>query len=110
MVIEPGNPNLPAQVDGSVKNRRRWFLITTSNCDQHTFANFIDQQYCQQVKVENNPTPFDQHHVLMWDNLSTHTTPLVLQTLEGRRNGVAITSLNRPPYHPKYAPIEYVST
>ena len=82
MAIEPGDPNLPPHVDGSAQNPRRWMFVTEENCNAQTFSILIDQ-IC--TDIEQNPVgPNDNQRVVMWDNLSVHNSPLVLQTLEGR--------------------------
>ena len=44
----------------------------------------------------------------MWDNLNSHLSHLVTQVVEVRGDGPKIfTSVPRPPYQPKYGPIEY---
>ena len=106
--ITSNNPHIPAHMDGSVENPRRWIFITRETCSAHTFSIFIDQ-ICD--AIEQNPLGgHDHERVVMWDNLRVHTSPLVLHTLEGRasRAQFDFTHLNRPPYQPKWAPIEYV--
>ena len=108
MGIEPGDPNLPAHVDGSVENPRRWMFVTVENCNAQTCSVLIDQMCAD---IEQNPVgPHDHQRVVLWDNLTVHNSPLVIQTLEGRasRGQFEFLHLNRPPYQPKWAPIEYV--
>ena len=108
MGVEPGDPNLPAHVDGSVQNPRRWIFITRESCNAQTFSIFIDQM-CDDI--ENNPAgAFDHQRVVLWDNLKVHNSPLVLHTMEGRptRQQFNFSHQNRPPYQPKWAPVEYV--
>ena len=107
LAIEPGDPRLPANVDGSIENPRRWLKITVANIDQHVFADFCDET-CRDL--ENNPVNngLDDERYFMWDNLTAHKTALVINTVEGRVSNNNFQTMNRPPYHPKLAPIEYV--
>ena len=50
----------------------------------------------------------DQFRVFLWDNLNSHLSHLVTQTVEGRDGPCQFTIVPRPPYQPKYGPIEYV--
>ena len=62
--------------------------------------------------IEENPVPgdFDNERYIMWDNLSSHLTGLVTSTVELRpsRPQYSFTIVPRPPYQPKYAPVEYM--
>ena len=105
--IEPGNPMIPNDLPGSIKNPRRWFRITDLNCDQHLFADFIDE-IC--TSFEERPQDGDHERYFMFDNLSAHLTPLVHSTLELRPTNqlFKFKTLVRPPYQPKFGPIEYI--
>ena len=108
IAIEPGDPTLPDHVLGSVSRPRRWFRITrNTNVDQHIFANFIDE-IC--TSIETNPKPVDNERFFLWDNLTAHGTALVYNTLEMRetRDEHRFVSIPRPPYRPRFAPIEYI--
>ena len=107
IAVEPGNPNIPLNMNGSVRYPRRWFRITKDNVDQVVFARFIDQ-ICR--SIEANPVDGDEEKIFMWDNLSAHLTPVVTNTLELRptREQYQFSSLPRPPYQAKWAPVEYV--
>ena len=109
LTVEPGNPNIPAHVYGSIQNPRKWYLLTTENCNQIIFTNFVDEVL---TDIEQHPVPggFDTERYLMWDNLSVHGTGLVRQTVEMRpsRPQYRFEIVPRPPYRPKYAPVEYM--
>ena len=109
LAVEPGNPMLPAHIYGSIQNPRRWWLLTTDNVNQINFSDFVDS-VC--TDIENHPVPgnFDNERYLMWDNLSAHLTGLLHATVEMRptRPQQQFTIIPRPPYQPKYAPVEYV--
>ena len=108
MAIEPGNPAIPSHQLGSTEYPRRWFLIERNrNVNQYIFAQFIDM-IC--IDIENNPKPGDDFRVFLWDNLSAHRTDLVFNTLEMRdsRDEFRFMCIPRPPYQPKFAPIEYI--
>ena len=106
LAVEAGDPALPAGVRGSTSNPRRWLWILvkagTNTIDFNDFVGFI----CEEL--ENNPLPGaigNDSQIFMWDNLSSHCSPIIHQTVEGRFNHLII---RRPPYKPSDAPIEYV--
>lgn len=108
IAIEPGDPALPAHILGSTHRPRRWFRITrNANVDQHLFADFLDE-IC--TSIEADPKPVDDSRIFLWDNLSAHLTALVHNTLEMRetREEHSFVSIPRPPYRPRFAPIEYI--
>jgi hypothetical protein len=106
LAVEPGNPDLPPHVRGSVHKPRKWFRITTRSVDQLLFADFVNQ-VCSDI--ERYPVEGDDERVFLWDNLSVHLTELVTATIEDRpsRNAHRFYSIPRPPYQPKWAPVEY---
>ena len=107
MAIEPGNFDIPADQNGSTANPRSWWLLTDKNVDQHVFAKFIDS-VCS--NIEEYPLDGDDERIFLWDNLSAHQTGIVSTTLEDRptKNEHKFISIPRPPYQPKWAPIEYI--
>jgi len=105
-VIEPGDPNLPANVEGSVQKPRRWIRVTRlAGTSAQTFADFADY-VCTSIEMHRIPGT-DDHRVNLWDNLNSHHSPIVAQTVEARNNGTRFSIVPRIPYQPKYAPIEY---
>ena len=107
MTVEPGNPYLPNGARGSLSNPRKWWRITLENTNQVVFSNYIDSVLSD---IEQNPIPngMDDERYLMWDNLSAHLTALVTATVEIRPTHNTFVPIRRPPYQPKYAPIEYI--
>ena len=109
LAVEPGDPRLPPHVYGSIQNPRKWFMMTTNNVNQIVFADFVNSVL---TDIEQNPVPggFDSVKYLLWDNLSAHTTGLVTATVEIRptRPEFVFSAIPRPPYQPKYAPVEYI--
>jgi DDE superfamily endonuclease len=107
MAVEPGDPALPAGIWGSVEHPRRWFTVKdTAGTSAVEFADF-----CELVcsDIESQPLPVDSGRVFIWDNLSSHTSPLVYETVGARLNEVCkFDIVRRPPYQPKFGPIEYV--
>jgi len=105
--VEAGNPNLPANMDGSIQRPRRWVKVTFENCNQFNFGTFCNE-VCSDI--EQNPVPggYDNERVFMWDGLSTHNTPYVIQTIQGRASHNIFHVVTRPPYRPNIAPIEYI--
>ena len=106
IAVEAGNPAIPHNNNGSRRFPRRWFRITKSTVDQHVFSSFVDQ-ICRDI--EERPLAGDGERVLMWDNLSCHMTPIVQNTVYARptRDQFEFELVPRPPYQPKWAPVEY---
>ena len=109
MTVEAGNPYLDRDVRGSTYNPRKWWRITVENTNQYNFGEYIDEVLSD---IEAHPVPggFDEEKYLMWDNLSSHSTAYVTAMVEHRptANQYSFMPLRRPPYQPKFAPIEYV--
>lgn len=104
--IEPGDPRLPPHVDGSIQRPRRWIRVTRlGGTSAETFAAFTDL-VCTSIETNRIPGT-DDHRVNLWDNLNSHGAPIVAQTVEARNAGTRFSIVPRPPYEPKYAPIEY---
>ena len=109
MAIEAGDPSLPAGIDGSIQNPRRWFWIREeSGANAVDFATFCDRA-C--ISVETHPaqgSDADLECIFMWDNLNSHHAPIVAQTVEGRPSPNVFKIVPRPPCQPKHGPIEYI--
>ena len=107
LAVEPGDPNIPANQIGSIEHPRTWYKVVDGNVDQFVYAEFIDE-ICSDI--EQNPLPSDNERYFLWDNLALHGTAYVNYTLEMRptRNIFRFVAIPRPPYQPKFAPIEYV--
>jgi len=107
MAIEPGNPNLPPGIEGSVDRPRQWILISQYNTDWFIFEYFIDQML---RNIETHPVTdnYDNERCLLWDNLSLHKTSHVTTIIRDCQKMTNFYSFDRPPYHPKIAPIEYI--
>jgi hypothetical protein len=104
--MEPGNPMLPANQDGSLQRPRRWVWVRqAAGTDAVLFADFVDH-VCTSIEDASAHTG-DTERVLMWDNLASHLAPLVHHTVNGRQGPVAFSTCSRPPYKPKYGPTEY---
>jgi len=63
-VIESGNPNLPAHIDGSVENLRKWFHCTTYNVDQFVFGGFMNEVLTN-IKTHPVPGDYNMHNILL---------------------------------------------
>ena len=81
--------------------------ITQDNVDNYVFGNFIDEIL---TSIENHPAGngYDEERGILWDNLSLHKTPHVTNVIRGRESPNNFFSVDRPPYQPKIAPIEYI--
>ena len=106
LAFEPGDHRLPPQQLGSVENPRRWVrCIQNGVTTVVVFRDFCDH-ICSDIEV--NPIPdTDDHRVFLWDNLRSHHAAYVNQTVTGRTGPCRFTIVPRPPYQPKYGPIEY---
>ena len=106
LAIEPGDHRLPPHQLGSVENPRRWVrCIQNGGTTVLVFRDFVDH-ICG--SIEANPIPgTDDHRVFLWDNLISHHATYVNQTVTGRTGPCRFSIVPRPPYQPKYGPIEY---
>jgi hypothetical protein len=106
MAIEAGNPNLPPHVDGSIDRPRRWIrILELEGTSAATYADFCEH-VCASIE-QSAATTGDTDRVFLWDNLSAHSAPIVHHTVEVRAGPVEFQIQRRPPYQPKYGPIEY---
>jgi len=107
--IEAGDPDLEADETGSTENPRRWIRVSenkgTSAVDFASFCNEICTDV-EQHPCGNN----DRDRIMLWDNLSSHHSPLV--THRGRNQipdaPTRWSIVPRPPYQPQFGPIEYI--
>ena len=108
LAIEPGDPRLSQGMRGSVDNPRRWVrIIQNGGTTTIVFRDFCDY-IC--TDIETNPVVgfgTDDHRVFLWDNLNSHHSAYVIQTVTGRIGPSQFSIVPRPPYQPKYGPIEY---
>ena len=106
LAVEPGDPDLPAEVRGSIANPRRWLRLLvkagTSTLDFNDFLTYV----CEDIQ-NNRPVGMvgNDRRIFLWDNLSSHCSPIIHQTVEGEYGHLII---RRPPYKPSDAPIEYI--
>jgi hypothetical protein len=108
MAVEPGDPGLPPHVSGSAAHPRRWVRINQiAGTTAAEFADFCEW-VCSDIEAHPLPNNGDAHRYFLWDNLTSHKAPIVYQTIEGRNHGCSFECVPRPPYQPKYGPIEYV--
>jgi hypothetical protein len=105
LAIEPGDPRVQAG-RGSLNNPRRWVkCIRQIGTSAIVFRDFCDH-VCRDI--ESNPLPVtDDDRIFMWDNLISHHSAYVHQTVTGRPGPPRFSIIARPQYHPKIAPIEY---
>jgi hypothetical protein len=106
MGIEPGDGRVPAGDLGSLDNPRRWVsILQNSGTTINHFSDFCDL-ICNDI--EQFPVmPTDQHRIFLWDNLNSHHANYVNQRVTGREGVTQWSIVPRPPYMPKYGPIEY---
>jgi hypothetical protein len=107
LCIEPGDPALAAHIPGSIARPRRWFeSLEDDDITTEAFAGFVNTFL---TSMEGSGLNVDLDRTLLWDNLrSHHLAPLVTWTVYGRPpTNSRFRSVPRPPYMPKYGPIEY---
>ena len=115
VAIEAGNGALPAQEAGSLQHPGRWIqVVRNAGTTADTFNTFvrmimasIEARTGDQI-TRGLQNAVEQDRVFLWDNLKSHLTPLIANTLYAH-NGPScfFQSVPRPPYQPKYGPIEY---
>lgn len=107
VAIEPGDHRLADGVRGSRSEPRRWIqIVRNTGTTALVFSDFIET-VCNDI--ENNPIAgdLDSKRVFIWDNLASHLSPTVVETVENRQGPCVFSIIPRPPYQPKYGPIEY---
>jgi transposase len=104
--IEPGDPNVPDHLDGSLARPRRWFVANDS--EGTTAIQFCEFLETVLLECEGSGSFVDLHRVFLWDNLRSHLAPVVHQTVEGRPSNNVFRIVPRPACAPKYGPIEYI--
>jgi hypothetical protein len=74
---------------------------TTINisCD---FCDYV----CRDIETNNIPGT-NAHRIFIWDNLVAHHSAYVHSTVTNHDGPSLFSIVARPPYHPKYSPIEY---
>ena len=106
LAVEPGDPALQPEVQGSIQNPRRWLRILikagTTTLDFNQFLRYV----CTNLQNHHPDGMIGNHsRIFLWDNLSSHCSPIIHQTVEGEFEHIII---RRPPYKPADAPIEYI--
>jgi len=81
--------------------------MTIDNVDQFIFGGFIHEIL---NNIETHPVQggYDDNRIIIWDNSAAHKTPYVTNIIEGRESANSFSSIDRPPYCPKLAPVEFV--
>ena len=111
--IEAGDERLPAHQTGSIENPARWIQVlrgtgTTAEVFAHFMQTIVDSVEERSVTLRELDLPYENERYVLWDNLNSHNSPIVQMVLYGRPDrNVRFSSINRPPYQPKYGPIEY---
>lgn len=100
------------KVIGSIHRPRRWIqVIQSGGTNAATFADFIEY-ICNDIETNSVPanlSDINSDRNFLWDNLQAHMTLIVAQTVAVRPPGsnTIFGYVPRPPYQPKYGPIEY---
>ena len=105
LAVEPGDPRLPPNIYGSVEWPRRWAKVDSiSGTSTEDFDDLLIE-LCEDLL--NNPPvgQSNERRVFLWDNLGSHTSPVVHQTVEADYGHII---MRRSAYRPADEPIEYV--
>lgn len=104
VAIKPGDNRIPDGVRGSRTEPRRWIQIVRTTAV--LFAEFCDY-ICNDIETNPVVGDLDTDRVFLWDNLAAHHSAPVVNAVEDRHAGCVFSIIPRPPYQPKYGPIEY---
>ena len=98
MIIEPGNPSLGADELGSIERPRIWYRVSTDKgTTTEAYKSFLENYFLNKLR------PDEPRRVLMHDNLQSHKSDEIYDTMDAAGHGV----ICRPPYRPNEAPIEF---
>jgi hypothetical protein len=98
LAIEPGDPNLPAHVQGSVQRPRRWFRVSTDiGTTTEVYKDYLRHDLFDRMPA-NEPM-----RTILHDNLTSHKSPEVVYLIHRRGHRVVC----RAPYRPHDGPIEW---
>ncbi len=104
--IKPGDPVLPPNVYDSVMWPQCWIrCVWNFGISTNTFCDFCEY-ICNDTKV-NHIAGTDDQCVFIWDDLSAHHSTYVHARVTVRVGPCHFYIVPRPPYHPKFVPIEY---
>ena len=76
--------------------------VGTTNNIFHDFCDYV----CTDIETNNIPST-NFNWLFIWDNLTAHHSAYVRNAVTGRVGPTNFSIVLRPPYHPKYSPIEY---
>ena len=97
--IEPGDPSLPEDVNGSMSRPHRWIRVSTEKGTMSdVYKTFLLHKVCDSFNADEPQRTF------MYDNLGAHTNPLLYREVKKRGHRI----LCRPPYYPADGPIEWI--
>ena len=71
--------------------------MTYENCDQFVFGSFCDE-VCTDIEANPVAGGYDDEQCFLWDGLSVHNTPYVIQEIQGRPSNNVFHIVTRPPY------------
>ena len=98
MAIEPDNPDLNDNDDGSIEKPRIFYRVSyNKGTSTELYLKFLKFNFLEKLREDKPPC------VLMHDNLSSHKSDLVHALMGNAGHSV----ICRPPYRPDIAPIEY---
>ena len=107
LAVESGNANIPPHLDGSLQRPRKWLQMTIDNVDQFILGGVVNEIL---HNIEQHPVQggYDDYKVIIWDNRRAHKTPYVTNIIEDCPSTNHFSSIDRPPYFPKIAPVKYI--
>ena len=98
LAVEAGDPDLPASTEGSIELPRLWYRITTdAGTSTESYHDFINHDLIDKFN------PGERQRVIMHDNLSSHKSDEIVESIYRRGHSV----ICRVPYRPHEAPIEF---
>eukprot|EP00536_Pseudo-nitzschia_multiseries_P017840 jgi/Psemu1/52817/gm1.52817_g len=110
IAVKPGDPELPADVTGNIARPHRWAdARRVAGTTGDSFASFIGS-ICTSIKDHQRVTEtnVDDWRVFLWENLSSHYSPIIYETIMGRVDPPQFDILPCLAYQPKYELIKYV--
>eukprot|EP00536_Pseudo-nitzschia_multiseries_P013481 jgi/Psemu1/35288/gm1.35288_g len=110
IAVEPGDPELPDKITENITWPWQWVDVRrVTGTTGDSFASFIGS-ICTLIKDHQRVTEtnIDYWKVFLWDNLSSHYSTIVYESVMGRVRPTQFDILPRLAYQPKYRLIEYV--
>ena len=101
MVVEPGDPDLDAEVEGSIVSPQEFYSVSYDNgTSAELYLKFLKHNFLTKLRDDRDkPQRF-----LMYGNLSSHKSDFIYSLLEKADHA----DICRPSYQPDLTPVEYM--